>query len=269
MSAGRITALYITGTVMGGLTGRLSAAFVADHLSWRWSFLILAVLTLLATISVWVLLPRSRRFVRHSHWRQSLSALSSHLTNGRLLATYFTGFNVLFCHVGLFTYLNFYLAEPPFSLSTSALGAIFMVYALGIVVTPLSGRVVDRTGHRAAAAMAAAMIIAGLVLTLLPALWLILAGIALASTGVFAAQAAASSHVGHAAKSARSAASGLYVGCYYLGGSVGATALVLAWNWRGWPAIIGCLIASQLISLAVSSRFFATRAPHSEPLPIE
>ena len=268
--AGSTTALYVTGTVVGGLTGRLAAAFAADHLSWRWSFLILAMLTLAGATGAWVLLPRSRKFQRRSHWRQSLSSLAGHLRNPGLLATYLAGFNVLFCHVGLFTYLNFHLGRPPFSLSTSALGSIFLVYALGIVVTPLSGKVVDRAGHRAAAALAVALVIGGAFLTLAMNLWLIVAGVAIASTGVFVAQAAASSHIGHAAKIAKSAASGLYVGCYYLGGSVGATALVLAWNWRGWPAIVAAVVTAQLIALVIIWEFFARgEAEHEEPLPIE
>ena len=168
-SAGAVMALYITGTVIGGLTGRLSAAYFADYYSWRWAFVFLSLLTVAGAIAAWMLLPRSRRFVRQVHWRDGMRAMGGHLRNGQLLATYAAGFSVLFCHVGLFTYINFHLAEPPFSLSTMALGSIFLVYALGIVVTPLSGRLVDRTGHRAAAAMSVGLITLGALLTLIPA----------------------------------------------------------------------------------------------------
>jgi len=268
-SAGSVTALYVTGTVLGGLTGRLGAAFTADHLSWRWSFALLAILTFIGAIAAWRLLPRSTRFKPQTDWRTGLVALASHLRNGPLMATCFTGFIVLFSHVGLFTYINFYLARPPFSLSTSALGAMFLVYALGIVVTPLSGKVIDRTGHRAGAAASVALVIAGCLLMFVPALLAIIVGVAIASTGVFVGQAAASSHIGRAAKGARSAASGLYVSCYYLGGSAGATALVVPWRRGDWPAIVACIIAAQLVSLMVSWRFFARSPQHTLPFPIE
>ena len=43
----------------------------------------------------------------------------------------------------------FLLAAPPFSLSTKALGLLFLTYVTGAVVTPLAGRGIDAYGHRA------------------------------------------------------------------------------------------------------------------------
>ena len=255
-SAGSVVAIYVTGTVLGGLTGRLSAAFVADRFSWRWSFAVLAFLTLVGAICTWRMLPRSRHFQRQLHWHDGFSALGRHLHNKRLLATYFAGFSVLLSHVGLFTYISFHLARPPFSLSTSALGMIFLVYGLGVIVTPLSGRLIDRLGHRAGAALSAGMFIAGAALTLIPNLPLMVMGIAIASSGVFVAQATSSSHIGRAADGAKSAASGLYVAAYYLGGSMGATALVVPWHLGGWPAVVGTIIVVQCLCLVVSWKYY-------------
>jgi predicted MFS family arabinose efflux permease len=270
-ATGSVTALYVTGTVLGGLTGRLSAAFAADHLPWRWAFVLLAAMTLLGTLAVWVFLPRSRHFSRHTQWRQNLRAMADHLRNPRLLATYLCGFAILFSHVGLFTYVNFHLAAPPFSLSTSALGLVFLVYALGLVVTPLSGRLIDRMGHRAGIALAVALIVAGAALTLVDTLPLLVAGLAVASSGVFVAQASASSHIGRAAPNARSAAAGLYVACYYLGGSAGATALAAPWRLGQWPAVVATVVLVQCVTLAISWRYFSAEpsAEGSKTIPLE
>ena len=269
--SGSVTALYVTGTVMGGLLGRLSAAFAADHLSWRWAFGILAAMTLAGALAVWAFLPRSRNFVRRTQWREGLASMGRHLRNPRLLAAYLCGFTILFSHVGLFTYVNFYLAAPPFSLSTSALGLVFLVYALGIVVTPLSGRLIDRLGHRSGVALATTLIVAGAALALVPVLWVLILGIAVASSGVFVAQASTSSYIGRVAESGRSAATGLYVAFYYLGGSVGATALVLPWRTWGWAGVVGAVMLVQGLTLAVAWRFFATppRGPRSGTIPLE
>jgi predicted MFS family arabinose efflux permease len=256
-TTGSVTALYVTGTVVGGLTGRLSAAFAADHFSWRWAFGLLAAMTLVGALAVWVFLPRSRRFVRRTDWRQSLNSMAQHLRNPRLLATYLCGFTILFSHVGLFTYVNFHLAKPPYSLSTSALGMVFLVYALGIVVTPVSGRLIDRVGHRAGIALAVALIVAGAALTLAWPLPLLIIGLAIASSGVFVAQASASSHIGRVARSDRSAAAGLYVACYYLGGSVGATGLAAPWHLGQWPAVVAAVVVVQCIMLAITWRYFS------------
>jgi len=256
-SAGSVNALYVTGTVIGGLVGRLTAAFAADHLNWRWSFIFLGAMTLMAAIAVWIVLPRSRRFSRQKEFSQSLRAMGHHLWNMRLLATYLCGFVILFSHVGLFTYINFHLAKPPFSLSTSALGLIFLVYGLGIFITPLSGRLVDRVGHRAGIALGVSLLVAGAALTLIPNLWLVIVGTAIASSGVFVSQATTSSHVVKVADTARSAASGLYVAFYYLGGSFGATGLAFAWGMGRWPGVVASIVLLQLTALAITWRFFS------------
>jgi len=266
-TAGSVMALYVTGTVLGGLTGRLSAAFIADYFLWRYSFIFLSILTLSGAVSVWLFLPASKKFVIVPEWRNAFPAMIRHLGNRRLTATYITGFNALFCHVGLFTYANFYLSKPPFSLSTSALGLIFLVYALGIVVTPLAGRIIDRIGYRAGAITAICFIAAGALLTLFSSLPMFITGLAVASTGIFIIQASASSHVGHAAEGARSAATGLYVAFYYLGGSAGATALAVPWALGGWKALVAAMILVQCISFVFVWRYFERTCNKSEILP--
>ena len=64
------------------------------------------------------------------------------------MATFLVGFCVLFSLVGVFTYVTFHLAAPPYSLLPGALGSIFFVYLAGVVMTPLAGRAIDRFGHR-------------------------------------------------------------------------------------------------------------------------
>ena len=265
-TTGRVMAAYVTGSVIGGLTGRVTSGMAADYLNWRWSFIVTGGMTLLGAIVTTWLLPRSTHFRRCPDPLAPLRAMKGHIRNPQLLATYFAGFNALFCHVGLFTYVNFYLANPPFSLSTAALGSVFLVYALGVVVTPLSGRMIDRLGHRAGAMIAAGTIAGGVLITAIPHVALIVLGLAVASTGVFIAQAAAASHVGHVAKGSRSAATGLYVAVYYLGGSVGATALSYPWKHGGWLAIVASLLVAQAISGTLAWRFFS-RGHHEAQLP--
>lgn len=259
-TAGSVMALYVTGTVLGGLTGRLSAAFIADYFSWRCSFIFLGILTFIGAAAVSVFLPASVMFKRAPEWRSSFSAMFRHLGNRKLTATYITGFNALFCHVGLFTYANFYLAKPPFSLSTSALGLIFLVYALGMIVTPVAGRMIDRIGYRSGAVIAICFITSGLLLTVFNSLPVFIFGLAVASTGIFIIQSSSASHAGHAASGARSAATGLYVAFYYLGGSAGATALSIPWSSGGWRAIIAVMVIIQSISLFFVLKYFDSRS---------
>jgi MFS transporter, YNFM family, putative membrane transport protein len=245
-AVGATMATYVTGTVVGGFSGRFIAGLCATHYNWRVAFVGIGAITLAGCLTSLCVLPRSKKFVRQIGTKASLASLRLHLKNPQLLATYAIGFNVLFCQVGSFTYINFYLADKPFFLGPAALGAIFTVYLIGAVITPVSGMILDRIGYRRTLRIAVGTIIAGMLLTLIRSLPVIISGLTLASTGVFACQAAASSYVGKAAGKARSSAAGLYVALYYLGGSLGSILPGFFWDKTGWAGCVALIICMQV-----------------------
>jgi MFS family permease len=155
-----------------------------------------------------------------------------------MLATFAVGTSALFALVACFTYITFYLAAPPFNLGTTALGFLFMVYLVGVVVTPVAGAWIDRLGHRTALVAAALTSAAGVALTLVPSMPAVLAGLAICSTGIFVCQSAAASYLGHIAGDAKASAAGLYTTFYYAGGTLGAALPAVAWTFGGWPACV-------------------------------
>jgi MFS family permease len=161
------------------------------------------------------------------------------------------GFTILFSLVGLFTYANFYLARPPFNLTPAGLGSIFFVYLLGCVVTPWAGKFFDQHGFRRTVTLSTAMCLLGLGLTLAQSLWLVIAGLASFSSGVFVAQSAASVLTGQVAGRARSAAAGLYVTFYYAGGSVGAALTGWFWVRGGWPWCMGLFAGISVLTFVL------------------
>ncbi len=176
--AGRGTAMYMSGTVVGGFTGRLVAGLTAAAFSWSMSFVALAAFNALIAAALFFWLPSEKRHVKVSS-PATRGGLGHLLANRRLVATCGVGFTVLFTQVAMFTYVTFHLAAPPFELSTQALGWLFVVYLVGAVVTPISGRWIDIYGHRAGLGSAMALGAAGALLTLAPSLPAIVAGLAL------------------------------------------------------------------------------------------
>ncbi len=254
---GRAMSAYVAGTVLGGFLGRFISGMVATHWHWRATFLVLAALNLIGAVVVRAWLPLAKNFVRAEHLQQVLDHAKGHLRNRRLLANFGMGASVLCAIVGCFTYANFYLAAAPFYLNSAQLGSIFFVYLLGVVITPQSGRFLDHFGFRHTTVLYCAMMIAGLLLTLVQSLPVVIAGLAIFSSGVFVAQASATVQTGAIAGRARSSAAGLYVAFYYLGGSVGATLTDVFWRWKGWPGCVALLGGVSLVSLwlaRISSR---------------
>jgi len=255
-SVGATMATYVTGTVIGGFGGRFIAGLSAARWGWHVAFAILGAVTLAGALVTWRLLPRSTKFVRQRNVAAAFRSMRVHLRNPELLATYAVGFEVLFCLVGAFTYVSFYLADRPFFLGPAALASIFAVYLIGAAITPFAGLMMDRIGQRKTLMAAVGMSALGMSLTLIHSVPVIIAGLALEASGVFACQSAASSHVGKAALDARSSAAGLYVSFYYLGGFGGSILPGVLWKQTGWPGCVTIILCIQCLTILIAHRFW-------------
>lgn len=254
--AGSAMAAYVTGTVLGGFCGRMLAALLAMHGSWRLPFFVLAGLELLGALAMWAWLPAEHSGAGSRPHASGLRAMWRHLQNRQLLATYAVGMCSFFTLVASFTYVNFHLAAPPFRFSTASLGLVFTVYLVGAAITPFAGRTIDRMGHRFALSTAFTGAIAGIAITLAPSIAMVMTGLALCCTGVFIAQSAASSYIGTVATEARAAAVGLYVMFYYVGGSLGAALPGLLWSEGGWQACVALVAGMQVLTIAIAVAFW-------------
>lgn len=266
--AGRATAAYMTGTILGGFTGRAVSGLMAADVSWQAAFVALAILTgaVAAALTMWLPLEPAGHA---GHGARAGGGSMGHLfRNRRLIATCGVGFSVLFSQVAMFTYVTFHLAAPPYSLSTIALGWLFVTYLVGAVVTPFAGHWIDRYGHRAGIASAMALGGGGALLTLVPSLPAIVAGLALCATGVFTAQATTSSYIGAVTAKDRALAVGLYSTFYYAGGSTGGALPSIFWATGGWTACVLLVVGIQALGAALAfTQWSAAPAHHGVVLP--
>ncbi|MBK5435349.1 MFS transporter [Pseudomonas sp. TH32] len=241
-----VTSLYVAGTVLGGFAGRFVTGVMTEYVGWREAFELLAVLSLMVGGFIQFLLPDNPPRVARP------STTWSDVLGTPLLAAYAVGFCVLFSQVATFTYAGLYLSQAPFDLGPAALGTIYMVFLLALVVIPVAGRLSKSRPQSELLTAAAALGVCGSALTLLPSLWCIVLGLALSSTGVFLAQAAASAFTTATARHNKAGAVGLYLTCYYLGGSFGAIVPALIWGRWGWVGCVALIIGFQLLSLLIA-----------------
>ncbi|MGA7244713.1 MAG: MFS transporter [Terracidiphilus sp.] len=252
-----IMSFYVSGTALGGFIGRISAGILADYFSWRVSFIALGAASLVGAAAVAAWLP-------HGHRRSSPHPRTDRLPafpyqvqemfrSRRLVATFAVGFNVLFSLVGVFTWITFYLSAAPFFLSITALSSLFFVYLIGLIVTPGAGYLITRVGLRAGIGGAISCSIVGVLLTLVHSLPIVVLGLTMLSSGVFIAQTASQSHLRVAAPpGARVTAAGIYITCYYLGGTAAGVVPGAFWALGKWPACVAFIVAMQLIALAIA-----------------
>jgi MFS transporter, YNFM family, putative membrane transport protein len=262
---GRAMAAYVAGTVSGGFCGRALVALVASRYDWHVAFATLAVANLAAAMLLAFQLPPETRKAStpSGDHRQSIARL---LSNPQLIGTNAVGFCVLFMQVAMFSYVTFHLSTAPYFLSTAALGWLFVVYLFGAGVMPVAGHWIDARGHRAALVTSMAVGTTGALLTLAPWLPAIIAGLAFVGTGVFVAQATASSYIGSVTHEDRGLAVGLYSTCYYLGGSAGGALPALFWDAGGWPACVALVIIVQLTTVTIALRSWLPIRAHATSL---
>jgi len=255
-SLGASIGLYIGGNALGGMAGRLIAGVLADVAGWRVAIAGVGALSVLCAALFWRIVPPSQRqSPEETTPRAALAAVAVHLRDRGQRRLDMMAALLMGTFVAVYNALGFRLHGPPYRLSEAAIAAVFLVYPLGSISSALAGRLADRIGRRRVLPAGVLVALAGVAVTALHPLALVIAGIALLTVGFFAAHSVASSWVGRRADSARAQASALYLLAYYVGSSIGGPLGGVGWSadgWTGVSALAGALLAcALLVSLAL------------------
>ena len=249
--ANGVFGVYASASAVGGFLGRFIPGLLTDYVGWRGGFLALAGCTVICLLVVAILLPHERKFVRASNFAASGRQMLAHLRNPKLLATYAVGFGVLFNFIGTFTYVSFHLAAPPFNRSPAFLGSIFVVYLVGSAAALWLGRVIAWLGRRTFVLCVLAMWAVGVLITLIPSVAAIVVGLVVCSACGILTQASSTSFVAITAKTGTSAAVGLYVTSFYVGGTFGGYLPGLAYEAGGWPLSVALILGMITIQATI------------------
>ena len=264
----RAAGVYIGGTAIGGMTGRLVTGPIADVAGWRWALAAIAGVGLVCAVVVALLLPASRNFVpAPAHVGTILVMARRALGDRALLALYAIGACSVGAFVAVFNALGFRLTSAPFDLGLGAAGLVFLVYPIGTVGSMVAGRLADRFSRRAVVPVGSLIALTGLLLTLTGFLPVLVAGVAVLTAGFFAVHGVASGWVptrAHAGGVAAGQAASLYLFAYYLGSSVFGSLTGQAWSLAAWPGVV--LLAGGLIVVTGLLALWLRRTPSLDPL---
>jgi MFS transporter, YNFM family, putative membrane transport protein len=267
-SIGLAMGLFIGGNAVGGMAGRIISGVLTDLGSWRLAIGLIGVVGLASAIAAWRSLPASAHFhPRRARPAELLRSFGEHLRDPGLRALFAEAFLLMGGFVTLYNYLGYRLTEAPYSLSQTAIGAIFSAYLVGTLSSAWIGELAGRLGRRRVLWVMIAIMLAGVALTLFSHLALILAGIVAVTFGFFGAHSIASSWVGNRARTGKAQASALYLFCYYLGSSAVGTLGGVFWTHGGWPGVSALVTLLLIVALALALRLMALPPREAEPAP--
>ncbi|MCT8002052.1 MFS transporter [Sphingomonas sanguinis] len=267
-SIGSAMGLYIAGSALGGMGGRLVASLVAAVADWRWAIGAVGLAGLAMAEAFRRLAPVSRRFVPgEADWLSLPRGAMTLFRDPALRLLYAESFLLMGIFVTIYNYAGFHLIAPPYGLGQATVGAIFLLYILGSVSSSLFGGLAGKVGRRRIFWLPTTLLIAGVGLTLASPLWAIVAGIAIATVGFFGAHSIASAWVGRRGGARRGQAAAWYLFFYYMGSSVLGSAGGIAWTRMGWPGVVGFCIALGALAIAGSLLLVFVRPLAVEPGP--
>nr|WP_278312501.1 MFS transporter [Lolliginicoccus levis] len=238
-SLGQAMGRYIAGTTVGALLGRILASGLLDVTTWRWALEATALVAAGSAIVMMRMLPPSRMFVAQPvSLRATASQVWGHLRDARMLALFAVSFLLMGAFVSMYNFLGYRLLGEPFGLAPALAGLVFLFYLSGTFSSPRAGRLADRCGRRRVLLAAITLMLLGTALALPTTLPTLLAGVAVLTTGFFAAHAVASSWVGALAQRDRAEASSLYLAAYYTGSAVLGGGAGIMFDHGGWAGLV-------------------------------
>ena len=263
----QVMGLYVAGTSVGGLSGRVIPSGVLEFASWRWALAAtVAVAIIFAFITSWALPDQQRFQPKRLTFRSEFSAIAQHMKNPRLSALFTLAFLFMGAFVSLYDYVGYRLTGH-FGLNEGVAGAIFFLYLSGTWSATQAGTMVHKFGRARVLVGSIVGMMIGMAVLFSPELISSILGILLFTACFFAAHSVASGWVGVVATSNRAEASSMYLFCYYMGSSIVGWLsghILHSWEWGGLVVwLLAGLAIATVIALFIARTTPSTRATPS------
>lgn len=233
-------ALYIASTIVGGFLGRLLSGLFTDLFGWRFFFFVLGVLF----ICCYFLLNCLQDKIKMEYVKPSVQQLFSVFREKRFFWLYCCIFCVFFTFSAMMNFLPFELVRLDSSYGESGVGFLYIGYSMGILVSVGNQKIRSFFRHEIhAIAIGILIFFCGTTIFLVEQYWVMFLGMFVFCTGMFMAHSLLSGYLNTFTSENKAVANGLYMSCYYTGGTLGSFLPNYVVNGYGWTYFILCLLA--------------------------
>lgn len=138
-------AMISTGFLMSGIFGQVASSWITRSFGWSYVFLIFSITYLIAFLLVWRILPlspgKNPNLSLLTIWKQTFELFRK----PNLVTCYMITFTLLLSFVGMYASLGHYLVGE-FGLRAEQLLGIRSMGILGMILSPLAGKLITRFG---------------------------------------------------------------------------------------------------------------------------
>lgn len=249
----RAMAWYVSATILGGFVGRFLSGFIASVLSWHYSFLLLGASLTLA----WYWLGKLPDSGQLQLQKPNPRLIQEVLGNRTMRISFGMVFCFFFVFAAMMNYLPFRLIELSPQADEFRIGAAYVGYLFGIVMSLNAVRLQKRFGGARKVMIAALSVFSlALVLMMVPAVPVLITGMFLLCGANFLTHSSAAGYLNQQAAGRQAVVNGLYVSFYYAGGAVGSYLPGYLYRAYGWNGFMVALLLVILLAVA-----FAVRLP--------
>ena len=253
--AGVVTGYFVFGNSMGGMSGRIVASQLIDHISINTIFYGFAIGLILVALLVYFLLPASQNFkpTQNLNVLRVVKGAASHFKNKKLALAFVISFIIFGVFTSLYNYLAFFLKGEPFHISPANAGLLSFSFALSFFTAPQAGRLSAKYGSMRVLRALFVMMALGMLLTLTSNVVTFIIGAVIFTGCFFGCHSIGLSWVSKNATHARGQAVALYLFFYYMGGSVIGFVNGFVFHSMGWQGMTGFIIALLAVGAVVAT----------------
>ena len=242
----RALAVYIGCTVLGGFLGRAGSGALSSLTDWRTALLIMAALPLLALPALFRMSGERGAGGRWHPFREYVAGLRDPGVGSLVLVEAM----MFFVFGGISNFLPFRMADLGQGDVEFVLGLMYTGYLLGVFVAFNSRRLTTLFGGPIRLILAGlACYLPMLLLMAVPSSLALFVGVSVTCLGQFAAHSNIPGLVNRLSTLDKGMINGLYLTCYYSGGSLGPWLTGYVFHGYGWDACLMLFAAMIMVAM--------------------